>query len=63
MIFGFNTEFIFPDRIGLDFVMILIAAGKEVILSLLLGGILTGTLCAILAYYGIVLWYSKKQQK
>jgi len=36
-IFGFNTAFIFPDRIGLDFIIILFAAGKEVILWLLLG--------------------------
>ena len=63
IIFGFNTTFTFPDRIGFDFIMILLAAGKEVILSLLLGGLITGSLCAVLVYYGILWWYLRKKQK
>lgn len=62
-LFGFNTEFIFPDSIGMDFIIILFAAGKEVMLSLLLGGLITGGICAFLIYYGIIYWYLRKKQK
>lgn len=62
-IFGFNTTFAFPEQIGFDFILILFAAGKEVLLSLLLGGLITGVLCAILAYYGIIWWYLRKKQE
>ena len=62
-LFGFHTEFIFPDSIGIDFIMILFAAGKEVMLSLLLGGLITGAICGFLAYYGIIYWYFRKKQK
>ena len=50
---GFNCTFSMPDKISIDFFSILINAGVEVFLSLFLGGVLTGVVAGLFAYFTV----------
>jgi uncharacterized protein len=53
-ILGISPEFTFPDRIGLSFLKTILAAGTDVFLCMLAGGIISGIISAILGYYIVI---------
>lgn len=55
-----ENDFIFPQTIDFSFFKIILLAGKDVMLSLFMGGLVTGLLSSILVYYGILRYYKKK---
>jgi uncharacterized protein len=50
-ILGISPEFTFPEKIGISFLKTILAAGSDVFLCMLTGGIIIGTLSAIIGYY------------
>lgn len=60
---GIENNFIFPDTIDFSFFKIILMAGKDVLLSLLMGGLVTGLLSSVLIYYGILRYYKMKINK
>ena len=40
-----------PDKINLEFISIILEAGSEMFLSLVMGGMFTGALCALIVYF------------
>jgi len=50
---GINSSFVIGEKIDIQFTSTVIHAGYEVFLSLVMGGIITGALTAIVAYFGI----------
>ena len=58
-ILGIEPEFIFPEKIGITFITTLWDAGMDVFLSLLVGGLFTGTALAIFGYQLMLHLYSK----
>ena len=57
---GIENNFIFPNKIDFRFFEIILIAGKDVILSLFVGGIITGLISSIIVYYSILSYYMKK---
>lgn len=57
---GIESDFIFPEKIDYNFINVIISSGKNVVLSLLVGGGITGLLSSILLYYGILNYYNRK---
>ena len=49
-VLNISTNFVFPEKLGFDFILIVLRAGSDVFLSLMVGGILTGIAFALLAY-------------
>lgn len=47
---GINPDFILPSSIDIHFFSTLLSAGKEVFLSMLVGGLITGIVFSLLAY-------------
>lgn len=62
LLLGIESDFVFPDKIDYTFIGVIASAGKDVILSMLIGGIITGILSAVLAYYAILYYYNRKKQ-
>jgi uncharacterized protein len=52
-ILGINSPFEIGEKIDIQFVSHVISAGYDVFLSLVVGGVITGALTAIIAYYGL----------
>ena len=50
-ILGVNPSFVIGDRLNMQFISNVFKAGSDVFFSLFVGGILTGILTAVLAYY------------
>ncbi len=50
-ILGIESAFQIPDKIGMNFARSVFEAGSDVFLSLLFGGLVTGTLAMFLGYY------------
>lgn len=50
-ILGINSVFEMPEHINMNFITTIIHAGADVYLSLVAGGIITGVLSAVIAYY------------
>jgi uncharacterized protein len=50
-ILGISPEFTFPEKIGISFLKTILAAGSDVFLCMLTGGIISGIISAILGYY------------
>lgn len=57
---GIKSDFIFPNQIDFSFFKIILLAGKDVMLSLLMGGLVTGLFSSAIMYYGILEYYKKK---
>jgi len=49
-ILGISPDFEFPDTIGINFINVVLSAGSDVFISLLLGGLLTGILSWFISY-------------
>ena len=60
-ILGLSPNFVFPKTIGLNFINIILTAGSDVFISLLLGGFLTGVL-TWLGSYNLVFNILKSRQ-
>ncbi|MGS2764335.1 DUF2062 domain-containing protein [Sinomicrobium sp. M5D2P9] len=58
-----SPDFIFPDKIGLDFIYVVITSGKNVFSSLLAGGCVTGMFSAWISYHLVLLWFRKKRER
>ncbi|WP_196885310.1 DUF2062 domain-containing protein [Aureivirga sp. CE67] len=50
-VLGIESGFAFPDKLDIHFVSTIFKAGSEVYLSLIVGGIITGIIYAIAAYF------------
>jgi uncharacterized protein len=50
-ILGVNPTFVMDDTFDLQFISIIVKAGSDVYFSLIAGGILTGILTAVIAYF------------
>lgn len=50
-ILGYESTFEMPEKIGFSFVRIILEAGSEVFLSLLLGGFITGVFAMFIGYH------------
>ena len=48
-----NSVFEMPEHINIHFITTIIHAGADVYLSLVAGGIITGVLSAVIAYYAV----------
>ncbi|MGS2738661.1 DUF2062 domain-containing protein [Sinomicrobium sp. M5D2P17] len=57
---GLSSDFVFPDKIGLDFIYIMMTSGKNVFPSLLTGGCITGMFSAWISHRLVLLWFRKK---
>ncbi|MDT0645082.1 DUF2062 domain-containing protein [Zunongwangia sp. F260] len=57
---GIDNDFIFPNQIDFSFFKIILLAGKDVMLSLLMGGLVTGLSSSLIIYYGILRYYKRK---
>lgn len=62
-ILGVSSDFVFPEEIGFGFIKIVLAAGKEVFISLLVGGAITGFIVSFVLYYILIQWLTKRQSK
>ncbi|MFA8300019.1 MAG: DUF2062 domain-containing protein [Hyphomicrobiales bacterium] len=51
IILGVDPDFVFPDRLGFDFVVNIMEAGSDVFFSLLVGGVITGIGAYIFSFY------------
>ncbi|TVQ14371.1 MAG: DUF2062 domain-containing protein [Bacteroidetes bacterium] len=51
---GINPDFVLNDNLNFQFISIIIKAGSDVFLSLLLGGILTGLVTAAIVYFALL---------
>lgn len=59
-VLGIETAFEMPDKINLSFAKIVINAGTDVFISLLVGGMITGIIAMFLAYYISLLILNRK---
>lgn len=59
---GISPSFAMPDKISLDFIYTILSAGSDVFISLLVGGMITGTVSWFIAYY-LVLFVFKRKTK
>lgn len=50
-ILGLSPEFIFPERIGVSFLKVVLNSGSDVFMCMLVGGVISGTLSAFFGYY------------
>ena len=50
-ILGYSPNFEFPKKISFDFITIILDSGKEVFLSMLVGGVISGVFFAVGGYY------------
>ncbi|WP_196890677.1 DUF2062 domain-containing protein [Aureivirga marina] len=50
-ILGIESGFTFPEKLDIHFISTIFKAGSEVYISLIVGGIVTGIVFAIIAYY------------
>ncbi len=62
-ILGFESSFTMPEKINLSFARTVISAGREVFLSLLLGGVITGLVAMVGGYYLSLFILNRKQPK
>ncbi|MFW5887089.1 MAG: DUF2062 domain-containing protein [Bacteroidota bacterium] len=60
-ILGMEPSFIFPEKLNIGFLKILLNAGYEVIFSLVVGGIATGIPTAIVGYFFIKFLLKKRK--
>ena len=60
-ILGFQSSFNFYDEIRENFFSVLYHSGRDTFISLLLGGFITGTVSAFIAYYIVLVWYKRKK--
>jgi len=59
---GLSPNFSFPDAIGFGFIKIILSAGSDVYVSMVVGGLITGFLSWIVGYYGVLYILNKKQK-
>ncbi|MEA3450576.1 MAG: SDR family NAD(P)-dependent oxidoreductase [Bacteroidota bacterium] len=62
-ILGVNPDFVFPEKITLHFAQIIFTAGRDVFLSMIVGGFITGIFSAIISYFIIKKIITKKTIK
>ena len=62
-ILGVNPDFVFPEKITFHFAQIIFIAGKDVFLSMIVGGVITGVFFAFISYYLIKNIITKKNKK
>jgi len=61
LILGFQSDVNLYDDMKLDFLTTLYTSGRDTFLALLLGGLITGVMAAIMSYYLVLAWYNKKK--
>ncbi|RNL85134.1 DUF2062 domain-containing protein [Sinomicrobium pectinilyticum] len=59
-ILGVSPDFVFPDKIGTDFIYVMASSGENIFSSLLTGGCITGICSAWISYHLVLLWFQKK---
>lgn len=62
-ILGIQSPFEMPKAINMHFVNTILKAGSDVYISLVVGGVITGILFAILSYYILKSFIEKRQLK
>lgn len=62
MILGSDISLELPDHISTAYFMTLLEEGREVLVSLMTGGLITGTVIALVYYY-LILFYLKRKIK
>lgn len=61
-VLGITSDFLMPNKINFHFVNSILMAGREVYLSLLIGGVITGLITSALTFY-IVKYYITIKRK
>lgn len=59
-ILNLNPEFDMPERININFLFTILDSGKDVFLSMLLGGMITGSIILIIVYNLTIHYYKNK---
>ena len=62
-VLGINPSFEFPEKLGFDFISIVLSAGADVFLSLLIGGIITGVVVSFASYHIVFYLLNKRRSK
>lgn len=62
-ILGITSTFVFPEKISIHFIATIFNAGTDVMLSLLVGGIFTGIVFALISYYIVKYLICLKRKK
>ena len=58
---GLSPSFVFPDKIGLNFISTILAAGSDVFVSMVVGGLITGLLSWLIAYYLVLFLFTRQR--
>lgn len=59
---GLSPNFTFPDKINMSFFNIILSAGSDVFVSMLVGGLVTGVVSWIISYYTILTILNRKSR-
>jgi uncharacterized protein (DUF2062 family) len=60
---GLSSTFQFPDKISFNFISTILSAGRDVFVSMVAGGLITGALSGLISYYLVLYILNKRQLK
>lgn len=60
---GITSTFVIPDEMGVHFISTILKAGSEVFIALMFGGVVTGSIAALIAYVAVKSIIHKRYDK
>lgn len=61
-ILGIQSDFQLPEKISFKFIQSILTAGIDVFMALTVGGIITGIITALAAYWGIIIYLNNNRK-